>query len=231
MANYILDIILIAIIIFCVAFSAKKGFIGASKSIIALLLTLVLMTTMQGVMLEFLQSTKIGDSVKTTVSKNITKTYEKEQLPQDANTADTQTAVMICESLSLPSFLEKGVQSTLTEMAEIKNNVLEVITDYITLLVLRILALLLLYILVRIFVFIVLKILESLFTLPGLRTLNRGLGMAIGILNSLIIIYILCGAVALFTPMDSLAGIKDMVDATYLVKYFYNNNFLLSLFV
>lgn len=231
MTHYILDIILVAIIVFCVTLSAKKGFIRSSKSILALILTLILMTTMQGAALGFLQSTKIGDAVKTTVSKNITKTYEKEQLPEDANTTDTQTAVMICQSLALPSFLEKSVESTLTGMSEIKNNVLEVITDYISLLILRILALLLLYILVRVFVFIALKILESLFTLPGLRTLNRGLGMAIGVLNALLIIYIVCGAVALFTPMDSLAGVKEAIDATYLVKYFYNNNFLLSLFV
>ena len=231
MAWYILDIALIAIMLFLIILSAKKGFIRSSKSILALILTAVLLTSMHGAVFGFLQSSKIGDAIHKTVGKNITKTYEKEQLPENTNTTDTATALMICASLGLPKFMQNSISATISEMSEIKNNVMEVITDSIVSIILRVLAMILLFLLVRVFVFIILKILESLFTLPGLKTLNRTLGMLIGIVNALLAVYIICGAITLFAPMDSLTDIKTAIDSTYILKYFYNNNLLLSLFV
>ena len=116
-------------------------------------------------------------------------------------------------------------------MSEIKNNVMEVITDSLTLLIMRIIALILLFILVRIFVFLAVKILESLFGLPGLKTINKTLGAVIGIVNALLVIYIICGAVSLFTPTDKLAVISETLNQTVLLGYLYNHNLLLGLLI
>ena len=84
---------------------------------------------------------------------------------------------------------------------------------------------------VKFFVFLLLKILESLFKLPGLKTINRLLGAGLGVINALLLIYIICGAVSLFAPADKLVLIEETVQNTYILKYFYENNLLLSLFV
>ena len=226
--GYVLDIVLVVIISVFVVLSAKKGFISASKNIITLLLTVTLLASMQGVILEALQNSPLGDSVKEMVSKNVTKTYEKEQLPEDADTTDTDQAMVICEAMALPDFLSNSIEDSVRQMSEIKNNVMEVITDSITLLIMRIIAMLLLFVLVRVFVFLAMKILESLFGLPVLKTVNKTLGAVIGILNSLLVIYVICGAVSLFTPIDQLSSVEQLMDKTFLVQYFYNNNLLLS---
>lgn len=231
MTGYILDGILVAVIILCVVFSAKKGFIRASRNILALILTAVLLTSMQPIMLTFLQSSPLGDNIKRIVAENVTKTYEKEQLPEDTDTTDTETSLMICEALSLPKFLSDSIETSIKQMSEIKNNVMEVVTDSITQLIMQVIALILLFIAVRIFVFLILKILESLFGLPGLRTVNRTLGAVIGIFNAMLCVYIICGAVSLLTPMDKLSAVQEAVSSTYVLKYFYDNNLLLSLFV
>ncbi len=231
MAGYILDIALVAGVFFWVIASARKGFISASKNIIALILTVVLLTSMQPVMMDFLQKTPIGDNIKQMVSSNVTKTYEKEQLPEDIDTTDTEKSLMVCEALSLPPFMSNGIEASIRQMSEVKNNVMEVITDSVSTLIMRLLSLLLLFVLVRLFVFLILKFLESLFALPGLKTLNRSLGAAIGIFNAALILYIICGVVALFSPMDNLEAIQQTVDSTYILKHFYNNNLLLSLFI
>ncbi len=229
--GYIWDIVLVAVALFFIIKTAKKGFIGASKTIVSLLLTAILFVSFQPTVLDFMQKSPLGDNIKASVSKNITKTYEKEQLPEDADTTDTQQAVMICESLSLPKFLSESIEENLKQMSEIKNNVMEVITDSITLLILRLISLILLFVAVKIFVFLALKILESLFELPGLKTINRLLGSLLGIFNALLAIYIICGLISLLSPMDKLSTVKSVVDSTYIVKYFYDNNLLLSLFV
>lgn len=229
--GYVLDIILAAIILFFVIVSSKKGFISSSKNIITLILTVTLLASMQGVVLEALQNSPLGDNIKKTVSENVMKTYEAEQIPENVDTSDTEKSVMICRAMSLPTFLSDSIEESIRQMSEIKNNVMEVITDAITSLIMRIIALLLLFILVRIFVFLAVKFLESLFQLPGLKTINRTLGAVIGVINALLAVYIICGAIGIFVPTDKLSVISRIVDQTMLLKYFYNNNLLFSLFV
>lgn len=228
---YVLDIILVAVVLFFIMMSAKKGFISASKNIITLILTVTLLASMQGVVLEALQNSPLGDNIKKMVSENVTKTYETEQLPMETDTTDTEKSIMICEAMSLPTFLSNSIEASIREMSEIKNNVMEVITDSLTMLIMRIIALLLLFILVRIFVFLAVKILESLFELPGLKTINKTLGATIGIINALLVVYIICGAVSVFTPTDKLELISQAIDQTILLKYVYNHNLLLSLLI
>lgn len=229
--GYVLDIILVAVMVFFIVMSARKGFISASKNIITLILTVTLLASMQGVVLEALQNSPLGDNVKKMVSQNVTKTYEAENLPEETDTTDTEKSIMICEAMSLPAFLTNSIEATIHEMSEIKNNVMEVITDSLTLLIMRIIALILLFILVRIFVFLAVKILESLFGLPGLKTINKTLGAVIGIVNALLVIYIICGAVSLFTPTDKLAVISETLNQTVLLGYLYNHNLLLGLLI
>ena len=231
MIGYILDAILVLIVIFCVAYSAKRGFFKASKNIITLILTVTLLASMQGIMLEILQNSPIGDNVKQMVSRNITKTYEKEQLPENVDTTDTEQSLLVCESLPLPDFLKNSIEDSIEAMSEVKNNVMEVITDSVTDLIMRILAILMLFVLVKVFVFLVVKILDSLFGLPGLRTVNKSLGAVIGVVNAMLTIYIICGLVSLFTPMESLAVVDSAIGETMLLKYFYDSNLLLSLFM
>lgn len=229
--GYVLDIILVAVILFFVLMSSRKGFISASKNILTLILTVTLLASMQGVVLSALQNSPLGDNIKKMVSENVMKTYEAEQLPEDVDTSDTEKSVMICRAMSLPTFLSDSIEDSIRQMSEIKNNVMEVITDSITSLIMRIIALLLLFILVRVFVFLAVKLLESLFQLPGLKTVNRTLGAVIGIVNALLAVYIICGAVSLFVPTDKLSVVSQMIEQTMLLKHIYNNNLLFSLFV
>lgn len=229
--GYVLDIVLVAMILFFVLASSRKGFISASKNILTLILTVTLLASMQGVVLEALQNSPLGDNIKKTVSENVMKTYEAEQLPENVDTSDTEKSVMICKAMSLPTFLSDSIEESIREMSEIKNNVMEVITDAITSLIMRIIALILLFILVRVFVFLAVKLLESLFELPGLKTVNRTLGAVIGVINALLSVYIICGAISLFVPTDKLSAVSELINQTMLLGYFYNNNLLLSLFV
>lgn len=231
MVGYVLDAILILMVFFCIIYSAKKGFIKASKNIITLILTVTLLASMQGIMLTALQNSPLGDNIKKMVSENLTKTYQKEQLPENTDTTDTQQSLEICETLPLPDFLKESIEESIIEMSEVKNNVMEVITDSITMLIMRIIAMLMLFVLVKLFVFLVIRILDSLFGLPGLRAVNRSLGAVIGIANAMLAVYIICGLVSLFTPMQNLAAVDSAVESTWILKYFYNNNLLLSLFM
>lgn len=229
--NYILDGVLILAAAICIGISMKKGFISASRRILALILTAVLLTSVQPAMLNMLQSTPASDAIRKMVSKNIEASYKREGLPEDTDTTDEEGTKTIVSLLGFPQFMKKSIDKTVSQMTEIKNNVMEVITDAITLMILKLLSVILLFLLVKLFVFLFLKILESLFDLPGLKTINRFLGACLGVINALLLIYIICGAVSLFTPADKLVLVEETVKSTYIVKYFYENNLLMMLFV
>lgn len=227
--NYIWDIILVAAMLYIIVASAKKGFIGACKNIISIILTVVLLSTMHPIILKQLQSSGIGNSVKQVVTENVAKTYEKEQIPEETDTTDTEKSVEVCRALGLPDFISDKIEKNLVEMSAIRNNVMEVITDSLSLLILKILALLIMFIVIKLFVFLALKILESLFSLPVLKSVNTGMGAIVGIINALLIVYLVCSLLNLFVPMDKMPNVQETINTTIALKYFYNNNILLSL--
>ena len=229
--NYVCDGILILVIALCVVFSMKRGFISASRKIVALILTAILLSSAQPVVLGFLQSTPISAATRNMVAKNVSSAYKEADLPEDTDTTQTEETQEIIESLKIPKFMQNGISDITLGMTEIKNNVMEVIIDAVTLMILKFLAVILLFLVVKLFVFLILKLLESLFEMPGLKTINKLLGACLGIVNSLLLIYLVCGAVSLFAPADKLTFIEETVKSTYILKYFYENNILMSLFV
>lgn len=229
--NYICDVILILGAIICIVISMQKGFISASRKILALIITVLLWSSVQPTMLNMLQSTPASDAIRRMVSKNVSDSYKREELSEDIDTTETQETQIVVSSLGFPKFMKNSISKTVSEMSEIKNNVMEVITDAVTLMILKVISVILLALLVKIFVFLLLKLLEGLFELPGLKLLNRLLGAGLGIINALLLIYIICGAVSLFAPSEKLVIIEETVKNTYILKYFYENNLLMTLFI
>ncbi len=229
--NYILDGALIILALSVIILSGKKGFLSASKNILALILTAVLITTMQITIFNALQSSPISMGVRNIVVKNVSKNYEEKNISEDIDTTDQEKSIEACETLAYPKFMENSIKTTISGMTEIKNNLLEVIADSITLMILKVIGILLVFLVVKIMVFLIIKLLETLFKIPGLNSVNRFLGSILGIINALIIIYIICGAVSLFAPPEKQEFIREVISKTYLVKYFYDTNFLFSLFI
>lgn len=228
---YILDAILILVITFCIIFSMKKGFVSVSKSFISLILTWILMSSVQPMLLDALKSSMFGEKIREKVSENISSVYEKEDFAKETNTADIDAAEKICEALGFPAFVENSIKSTVSGMEKVEKNVMDVITDAVTQMVLNILSMLLMFLLVRLAVFLIVKMLEAAFEMPGLKKINKTLGAILGIVNALLIVYISCAAVSLFTPADSRILIDAAVMKTLILKYFYENNVLMLLFV
>ena len=229
--NYIPDLILILVITLIIAFSMKKGFISISKSIVALILTCVFMSSMQPTVLTFLKDSAIGSGIEEKVSENISSVYEKKDFSKETKTTDQYTSEKICESLGFPEFVENSIKSTVSGLREVEKNVLDVVADSVTAMILNVLSLILLFLLVRLVVFVLVKLLEVIFELPGLKAINKTLGAILGIVNALLIVYIVCAAVSLFAPADSRIVIEETVNKTFLLKYFYENNVLMLLFV
>ncbi|MBQ7794556.1 MAG: CvpA family protein, partial [Clostridia bacterium] len=183
---------------------------------------------------DYLTSSALGQTVREKVSEQVLGTAE-EDMAAIQGEEDGETAVKVGEMMGLPTFLMEFLDEKLAKQTEavetMKNDALVVLTDTVTEVILKIVSIILLFLAVRLGVFLLLRLLDLLFKLPVLSGVNSFLGMIVGALNGLLAVYILCAVLTLLAPTESLSVIGDIVDKTLIVKYFYNNNLLIELFI
>lgn len=232
--QYIIDLITIAVLTIAILMGKQRGFLKSSYNILSFIVTAVLILTLQQPFCDYLSNSALGENIRTKVYERVTGDVEKEQAKIDG-TDDAETAIKVGEVMGLPSFMMDFLDEKLKIQAEavetMKNDALSTLSESVTELILKIISILLLFVMVRIGVYLVLFILNAVFKLPGLKSINQFLGIIVGTVNGLIVIYIICALITLLIPTDSVGGICYMIDQTLITKYFYHNNLLIELFI
>ena len=59
--------------------------------------------------------------------------------------------------------------------------------------------------------------------------MNKTLGIVLGVINGIIIVYVLCAVAVALIPVEHLNEFKEAVSKTLLTQFFYNNNIILNL--
>lgn len=203
------DVGIAVIFAVCIASSMKKGFIKSTASILSIVLTIVMMLAFSDGINEYLKNSELGECIGERVSESLTKQTDEEKASDYI--------------LSLPGFLKPAAEELDKTAQELTNKTSEGITSAI----INLLSILLLYIAVRILLFFALKLLNALFKLPVLKSVNKIAGMAIGAVNALFIVYILCACLIFFGTGD----MSEIIKNTFIAHYFYDNNILLEMFM
>ena len=218
----IFDIAIIAVFAFSIHRSVKNGMINASKSILSIILTVIIMTSSHAYITAWFKTSDFGDKISESISEMVEKRFS-ETIPYSQGTEEIGKNSL--------SFIDKLISQKSQELQEAQKDFTHAITDQITDSVLGLIAVIFLYIAIRLFLFILFKILGLVFELPLLRSVNKVAGAIIGIVNALFIVYILTGAMVLFLPADISMTVQNAVSQTYITKYFYENNILFKLFI
>lgn len=200
----IVDLIVIIFIAASFITMMKKGFIKGLASITSNILTIVLVSALLTPVTEALSKTALGDMVRENVEAAI--------LQQEEDDSDS-------DDKSITSEIMKDLEH------QAEKNMVPVVTDT----VMRIISLIILVIVIKIVLWIVFMILETIFKLPILSSLNKIAGGAAGILNSLLLIYLFCAILTL--DFDWTNELRGIIDQTVVLKYFYINNILVNIFV
>ncbi|MBS7298419.1 MAG: CvpA family protein [Eubacteriales bacterium] len=234
MMNYIFDLVIIGIITASVLVSKRRGFLKSSYTVLSLIISVVLIVTLQQPFTEYLSSSALGLTVREKVQIQVMGTAEAE-MESISGEEDSETAKKVGEIMGLPSFLMDFLDEKLEKQTEavetMKNNTLEVLTETVTEVILKIISIILLFLAVRLGVFLILRLLDLVFKLPVLSSVNSFLGIVVGALNGLLIVYIICAVMTLLAPTESLSVISETVDKTLITKFFYDNNLLIEMFI
>lgn len=219
----IFDLTVLAIFAFCILFAYKRGFMKSSYTIISLIATIVLVFLFRTPFEAFIEQSSFGQNLRENITLQVGKTTEEQT--EDENAAE------VSESMGFPKFLQDSIQKQADAAADSAADFVNSVSQSITTSVIQLIAVVLLFVIIRIGVFIILKVLDALFKLPVLNFVNKTAGILVGILNALLLVYIISAAIVLFAPAEKRTQVQDAMAKTYIAHYFYDNNVLMHLFM
>ena len=201
---FILDIVVVLLIVLGALSGHKKGLVGILVRFAALILSIVLAFMFQSVVADAIYNTGIGPKVADIAKTNIQKMID------NGENVDK-------------SIYGKVLSSTVTE-----DNIVQA-SENISRFVMKGLSFIAIFLIVRIICYILQMILNVVFNLPILSTINSTGGTAVGALSVLIKIWILLALVSFVAPLPMFDGIITRINETFLIKFLYNNNLLVAI--
>lgn len=203
----IIDIVLILFIALGAFMGYKKGLINVLVSFVAIIIAIVLSLLLQIPVANTLRQTAIGNSINETVNNHLIGTIQN----KTADIVDNTFYMNIGKNIS------SGEQ-------------LKDFSESITMFILKGLSFFIIFIIVTLIILILKKILNFVFDLPILNSVNQIGGLALGGIKSLAIVYIILAILAFISPMPSItSSITENVNKTKITKTLYNNNLLVNI--
>ena len=214
--NYsiILDIALVLILGISTWIAAKKGIFKSIYKLSSIVLTIIAVVLLSGPVGNMVESSGLGIKIDQMVYTSLIadKEYD-ENLGKMVSTGEEENVS------GLPDFVNDAV-ATVAESA-----VVPAVSEIVKKLVCAII----IYLVAKLLLFLIFLFIDGMFKLPLLKSANKLLGAAAGLISGLLIVYIVCGIASLNVQYS--AVIREIIDGTYLVKYFYDQNYLMNLFI
>ncbi len=213
--SIIADICLAAIFVAAFVYWYSKGLIKSVWKIVALAATIILVMLLKTPVTDYISQTKLAENINNSLSQVIT-------VPPGGG-------VNIAENLNLPEVIQDklmiGIDSSLSTADAIKNAAANALTGAI----INIGVCVVLFIFIRLVLMVLYIIIDSAAKLPILKGTNKFLGGLLGVINILFIVLLILMLLAMYAPSDS--GLYEIINNSYLVRFLYNNNILLKLFI
>ena len=211
----IIDIIIIALIALGVFFGYKKGLVGILIGVASLILSIILAFVLQGPVSEYLYSTPVGTSIESKVTEFVNDTLS----PENNENVDSED-----NTKKENDFFSKVIQDATNSEDTVKEA-----SKNITMFILKGITFIGIFILVRIICYILQMILNVVFDLPILHSVNKFGGMAINLVATLLKLWILLAAIQLISSVVAIDFITNLINQSYLTKLLYENNILLNI--
>lgn len=235
--SIILDLIVVAIFVLCVGGGMRKGLVKSVYRIFAFVLSIILSILLLQPFTQLLSQTPIVNSVRSSITHSI----------QSAGGDAVSDVDDMLSELHLPLFLRDDInnQYRLRENDTERNDVLEApegggqseqtaglaawTADALTDKIVGMLGAIILFVCIRILLGLLFKLLDAVFNLPLLKSVNKILGALLGLLNGAIIVYGLCAVLTLLSANAVMAPVMQAIEGSLVTRCFYEYNILLNL--
>lgn len=208
------DILIILIFAICIFLGYKRGLVGLVLRLCSFILALVVSLILFKPVSNFvINNTNYDDNIKSYIIEIASKDNNEEE----KNKQSTDTPEIIVNYVN--SSIDKATK-------EAKTNVVEYVADSISKNIVSIVVLIILFILLRIVLIFIKLISDAITELPIIKQFNKSGGLIYGLLESLLIIYIIFAIIALLIKNPV---IEQLINDSYIGSIFYNNNLILML--
>jgi uncharacterized membrane protein required for colicin V production len=220
------DITVLIIILAFTIIGVKNGFLYSVYNLLSYILSVIFAIKFYPVLSGMLQQTVIYKNVKTSVVNGITNGQTT-----NASNPGVNPAQSIVDSLKLPDFLKNYLSENLKTsgiLDDTRNKIIDYIGSEIAGLVINILSLILIYLIIRIAMMFIKVIIKTISRLPVFKQLDKTGGLVLGAIEGILVVYILCALLILFSAFPKFAQTIDSIEASRIASYFYQNNFIVS---
>lgn len=219
------DYVVLAIISGFGIIGLVNGFIFSVFRLVSFLISVVLSIKFYPVVANFLMKTALYTTIKASILKNLFK-----QVPAADSHAKQAAADSVINSLHLPGFLKGHLLNSMPNPSKLVdiNGLLDRISGDLAKVVIDILSLVIIYIAIRVVLIFVRVILQGIAKLPLFRQVDKLGGFALGAVEGLLTIYIVCAVLMLFHAAPQFKHVFEALDNSSIAKFFYQNNFIVD---
>lgn len=220
--SIIVDLIIVAIIAVCVLIGYYKGLTGSLLKIVSFLLALVITFILFKPVSNFVIKHTNWDegleqAIRTTVIKEDEEVLEEKE--EDKKEQQSMPDVIV-------NYINKSVEDAGNQA---KTAIVDSTARNVAVLIINIAVAIALFIISRIILLLIKGLAELITKLPVIKQCDKVGGVIYGLLQSLIIIYVILAIISFISPMISGTGITQQIQKSYIGSMMYNNNLLLKI--
>lgn len=212
---FIIDLIILAVILLCTFIGYKRGLIGVVFKIISFFIAILLAFILSGPISNWIME-------NTTIAQNMENAIVEKFIDEDVETKEVDKEDINNTSQIVVDYINK-------QTTEVKNAGIKSIAKQITETAIRVVVMIAIYIVTKIILFFFRKFAEALGELPLIKQFNKLGGTIYGILEGLLIVYVILAALSLLAPMINNGSIFEMINASIIGSFMYNYNILLNI--
>jgi uncharacterized membrane protein required for colicin V production len=219
--------LLLAVVIFLAVYAIRgrqEGFIKTVFSIFSILIALVLTYEVQPYVSKALQH---NDKIVSYVEHKVDASVELDK--KEEGVSDQRNSI---EGLRLPKSLKKSlIENNNTEVykALVVEKFEDYVSSYLAVVILNALSFVGVFLIVYILLFIISRAMDILSHLPLINGLNKTAGLLVGLLRGLVVIWILCILLTMFSSTKTSQILYGYINDSYILSSIYDNNILLHI--
>ena len=214
----VVDLIALLIIVVYALIGFFRGFSEFLFQVISLLITIGVVFFAYKPVANVVMDTQLDEKIYSVVYENL------------ANTPIAEGEEISTENTNMSEGIVSTINGYIAEAKEnAEQNVLEFVSNKIAIIVVYAITAVALFVIVHLVLFFIRIALDIMGSMPLLREGNQVLGLVIGVVKGILLVYLLLALASGLSPILSQFGIIDAIESSKVSSILYNNNIIIDI--
>lgn len=219
---FIIDIIIIAVIALCTFLGYKKGLIKLAVGILGFFLAIIIALVLYTPISNFIiNNTNVKDNIKNAISDTV-KSYVIKEESAEGEEKQRESKVMVTY---IDGIVAKQKEMIVTGEKEL----IDTVSDNVAVNIIRIGVALAVFIISKLILIFINVFADLIGKLPIIKQFNKAGGTIYGVIQGILIVYIVFAIISLIAPMLNNTDFLEQINNSLIGNMVYNNNIILKL--